>query len=497
MNRHYLKARLDKEFNLRLKSRLGKRLNRRLTSKEMPKQFGLVGYPLGHTLSPYIHKQIMYSSGIHGVYRSYEVKPDDFGETADRLMEELDGFNVTIPYKQDIIPHLGSLCDDATKYGAVNTVFSNTGYNTDIIGFKACGVPLKDKRILLLGAGGAARVLLGEALEQGASAIGVYARNPVQAKALIGQFSVAFPDIGMFCELIAGDPAAALHHSDGAADGAAPSHRTSCAPYDVILNATPVGMWPHCDGIPLSRAIIAESEYVFDTIYNPLSTRLVLAARSLNVKAQSGLGMLLSQAAAAQKIWNPGNSLAGFSFLTLEQMLKRRLLKKYPIKIVLTGFMGSGKTTVGRSLSKSLGIGFADIDLMIVEENAKPIPKIFSDDGEAFFRRSEQRCIQKAMDTPKSMVIATGGGTVINPENVGIIRMNRGFIFFLHTDTKTIFKRIGDDGSRPLLNGKSRQNVASLYEQRLPRYYAAADYTLEADGEVVDIVWQIRAALGF
>ncbi|MHB1454500.1 MAG: shikimate kinase [Saccharofermentanales bacterium] len=496
MNRHYLKARLDKEFNLRLKSKLGKRLNRRLTSGETPKRFGLVGYPLGHTLSPYIHKQIMYSSGINGVYRSYEVKPDDFIDTAGRLIADLDGFNITIPYKQEIIPQLESLSGDAAKFGAVNTVSSNKGYNTDITGFRACGVPLKDKRVMLLGAGGAARVLLCEALEQGAAAVGVYARNPVQAQALVGRFSALFQETEMFCELIAGN-AAAVNDQGGASDGPSPSHRTSPLPYDVILNATPVGMWPHCEGIPLSRAIIAEAEYVFDTIYNPLATRLVLAARSMNVKAQSGLGMLLHQAVAAQKIWNPCSDMSGFSFLTLEQMLRRRLLKKYPVKIVLTGFMGSGKTTVGRSLSKSLGIGFADIDLMIVEENAKPIPTIFREDGEAFFRRSEQHCIQKAMDMPKSMVIATGGGAVINPENVGIIRNNRGFIVFLHTDTKTIFERIGDDGGRPLLNGKSRQNIADLYEQRLPQYYAAADFTLEADGEVTDIVCRIRAAFGF
>ncbi|MHB8962559.1 MAG: shikimate kinase, partial [Saccharofermentanales bacterium] len=281
-----------------------------------------------------------------------------------------------------------------------------------------------------------------------------------------------------------------------ASDGAAP-HRTAPAPYDVILNATPVGMWPHCEGIPLSRAVIAESEYVFDTIYNPLATRLVLAARSMNVKAQSGLGMLLHQAVAAQRIWNPCNDLTGFSFLTLEQMLKRRLLKKYPIKIVLTGFMGSGKTTVGRSLARSLGIGFADIDLMIVEENAKPIPRIFSEDGEAHFRHSEQNCIRKAMDMPKSMVIATGGGAVINPANIEIIRRNRGFLFFLQTDMETVFRRVEDDGSRPLLNGKSRQKIAALYEHRLPQYYAAADFTLDADGEVAGIVMQIREALGF
>ncbi|MHB8962271.1 MAG: shikimate dehydrogenase family protein, partial [Saccharofermentanales bacterium] len=188
MNRRYIKTRLDKEFNLRLRSRLGKKLNRRLTSKEIPKRFGLIGYPLGHTLSPYIHKQIMYNNGINAVYRTYEIKPEDFSLEAGRLIAELDGFNVTIPYKQDIMALLDSCSGDASRFGAVNTVHARQGYNTDIVGFKACGVPLSGKRVLLLGAGGAARVMLCEALVQGAASVGVYARRPAQAQALISQF---------------------------------------------------------------------------------------------------------------------------------------------------------------------------------------------------------------------------------------------------------------------------------------------------------------------
>ena len=497
MNRRQLRATLDKEFNLNLKSEIGRKLSRRLTSKQPLRRFGLVGHPLGHSMSPYIHKHLMAEAGIHGEYRLYDVDPEGFDRTVHRMMTELDGFNITIPYKERILPKLEALHDDAAGFGAVNTVCGQHGYNTDIAGFRACAVPLSGRRVLLLGAGGVARVMLREALVQRAAAVGIYARNPAQVQALIDRFAPEFPDTLLFHEEVAGRPDVLSAGPQPASEGEAPGHRSSPLPYDVILNATPIGMWPHCGGIPTSRAVIAEAEYVFDSVYNPLATRLVLAARSMHVKAQSGLGMLLHQALEAQRIWNPGNDFSTVSMLSLEQKLKHRLLKQSPVKIVLTGFMGSGKTTIGRRLARSLGIPFTDIDLMIVEENAKPIAQIFREDGEVFFRRSEQQCLLKAMSLPKSMVVATGGGAVLNPDNVGIIRRNNGLILFLHVDIQTVFQRVGDDGSRPLLDGQSRQNIEQLYMQRLPLYHATADCTVEAHGDIPEIVADIRDALGF
>ncbi len=496
MDKKGLRKKLGRRFHIRLQGKAARRLDRGVLSGEPTRRFGLLGHPLGHTLSPYIHRKIMESAGINGEYRAYDADPRDFDAAAARLLEDLDGFNVTIPYKQEIIPKLDSLDLHASRLGAVNTVCGGRGYNTDAIGFRLSCMPLKGRRVLLLGAGGTARVMLGEALAQRALSVGIHARRTEQAEELIRRYAGDFPETRLFVETAAGgepDPDA----PGEASAGLSPSHRSSPEPYDVILNSTPVGMWPHCGGIPVSRAVIAEAEYVFDAVYNPLASRLVLAARSLGVRAQSGLEMLLHQAAAAQKIWNPDHDFSDFSFMTLEQMLRRRLLKKFPVKIVLTGFMGSGKTTVGKALARSLGIGFADIDLMVVEENAKPVSAIFKEDGEEHFRKSEKNCIRKAMEMPRSLVVATGGGAVMDPENVGIIRGNGGFLFFLHTSADTIFRRIGDDGTRPLLGGRSRQKVEELYRQRMPLYYASADFTIEAEGGIPDIVEDIRSALGF
>lgn len=439
----------------------------------MKKKYGLIGHPLGHTLSPAIHKQIMKDCGIEGNYRAYDLAPDQFEENAGKLMEKLDGFNVTIPYKQKIIAHLSEIDGKSRQFGAVNTVFRHCGYNTDYLGFRNCGISFLHKRVLLIGAGGVGRVMLHEAIRGGAKEVAICTRRPEQARTLQLEAKETLEyDKVVFCE------------------------QEMLAPvYDVILNATPVGMWPDCDGIPVSREILRGAEFVFDSIYNPLATKLVLAARSEGVRAQSGLGMLYRQAVEAQKIWNPDADFSRLSAWTRQNGLKRRLLRLFPVKFVLTGFMGSGKTTVGKALAGILHVGFVDLDTCVVEEKKKPIFEIFKTEGEAAFRQVEQSCLRQVLNEKMTLVIATGGGALMNPENVELVRRHQGFILFLSVDLETIQARIGKNKDRPLFHGKEKEQVRALYESRIPAYNSIADCVVEADGSVRDVALRIKTML--
>lgn len=438
----------------------------------MKKHYGLIGHPLGHTLSPYIHRQIMKECHIDGTYQAYDVPPDLLEKKMLSFAKRLDGFNVTIPYKETILMYLQGTDQETQIYGAVNTVCSGRGYNTDAFGFRACRVPLERRSVLLLGAGGAARVMLYEALCEKAGRITICSRRVEQANQLIAETRQYYPDADLcFCAK------EELGHD-----------------YDVVLNATPTGMWPHCDGIPVSKEVLLGAEYVFDAIYNPPASRLVLAARSYRIKAQSGLSMLFFQALEAQKIWNPETDFTQLSVLIQQYKLKRKLFMTFPIKIVLTGFMGCGKTTVGSALAKALRIDFIDLDVQIIEKKQKSIVQIFEEEGEPVFRRLEREFLTEALQEGKAKVIATGGGALIDPENVELVRKKQGFIIFLATDIENILSRVGDAADRPLLKGAARERAIELYEQRMPVYQSVADFTAEADGPVSDVVAQIRGA---
>ena len=441
----------------------------------MKRHYGLIGHPLGHTLSPYIHRQIMKDCGIDGTYKAYDLDPEQTGKKIPALMKKLDGFNVTIPFKQAILPFLSGTDEQVRQYGAVNTVHGSRGYNTDSSGFSSLGIAFDRKRVLLLGAGGSARVMLVEAVRAGAREVVVCTRRPEQAQSLMLEVkaNTGFDRI-TFCE----------------------RDRLTCD-YDVILNATPIGMWPECDGMPAPKGVLAGAEYVFDAIYNPLATKLVLAARSMGIRAQSGLAMLYRQAVEAQKIWNPDADFSNLSPLIQQFRLKQRLLKLFPVKFVLTGFMGSGKTTVGKTLAKLLHIGFVDLDVSIVEEKKKPIYEIFKSEGEDAFRETERLCLSQAVREERSLVIATGGGAVMDHDNVEVIRRHQGFIIFLSVELETIIGRIGGNngGERPLFNGSDMDQVRRLFEARTPVYNSIADLVVDANGGVMDVASAIKALL--
>lgn len=425
-------------------------------------KFGLIGYPLKHSLSPYIHEKLMSEHNIKGEYFNCEILPDEFEEKIKGILSSYTGFNVTIPFKEKIIKYLFNLSKEAKEFGSVNTVFHNGGYSTDLQGFRRCEIPLKNKKILLVGGGGVARVMLGEAILKGCKSIGIHTRRKEQAENLIKEFTQKNLLIPIFYEQ-------SLTENDA-----------SSKQYDVILNATPVGMWPKCEMLKIDKNIISNAEYVFDSIYNPIATRLILTSRSLGVNAQTGLRMLIEQAIEAQKIWNPNINFNPTIGDSLENKLKRKILKLFPMKIVLTGFMGSGKTTIGKHLSQTLKLPLIDLDIMIEEESKMSVNLLFQEKGEKYFRDSERKCLKNVMERSESLILSTGGGTLLDLQNVEVVRKNCGFIVLLDIDIFTVFDRVSKDNTRPLIVGKSKEEITNLYNKRISTYNAIADLKIDA-----------------
>ena len=251
------------------------------------KHFAVIGHPIGHTMSPFIHTELFKLNGIEGQYSVADIAPDSLGTEIPRLLEELDGFNVTIPYKSAVIPFLASVEGVAEEYGSVNTVRcgDRAGRTTDPIGFvralAAADIALKGN-VAVLGAGGVCRVFAGEAARAGCEVtFGVLESDIPSAKAIIEDISKHHP--AFKAEIV----------RIGELSGE----------FDLLVNATPVGMYPKVGNMPVPKELLKDCKAVFDAVYNPENTALITAARECGCKAQGGMPMLVWQAVAAQEIW--------------------------------------------------------------------------------------------------------------------------------------------------------------------------------------------------
>ena len=251
------------------------------------KHFAVIGHPIGHTMSPFIHSELFRLNAIEADYSVVDVQPDSLDTGIPRLIDELDGFNVTIPYKSAVIPFLTSVEGVAKEYGSVNTVRSRdrSGRTTDPVGFvralAAADISLEG-RVAILGAGGVCRVFAGEAARAGCEVtFGVLDSDIPSAQAIIS-------DIRKF-------------HPDFQADIVKISELSGN--FELLVNATPVGMYPKTGVMPVEKKMLNGCKAVFDAVYNPENTALLTAAREAGCKTQGGMPMLVWQAAAAQEIW--------------------------------------------------------------------------------------------------------------------------------------------------------------------------------------------------
>lgn len=251
------------------------------------KKFAVIGHPLGHTMSPFIHNELFKLNGIDAEYSIVDIDPSEFDIKIPELLSTLDGFNVTIPYKAAVIPFMNSIEGVAKEYVSVNTVRSSdkTGRTTDPTGFvralEAAGISLSGK-VAILGAGGVCRVFAGEAARAGCDiTFGVLESDIPAAEAIKAEVLKHHPEVNM----------SILKITDLSGE------------FDLLVNATPVGMYPRVDAMPVSAELLTHCKAVFDAVYNPEQTALLKAAREAGCKAQGGMPMLVWQAAASQEIW--------------------------------------------------------------------------------------------------------------------------------------------------------------------------------------------------
>lgn len=427
-----------------------------------PKNFAVIGHPVGHTMSPFIHARLFALCGVRARYGALDIPPESLAASLPRL-RALDGCNVTIPHKRAILPLLDGVDKRAAAAGSVNTVKSEggrlTGFTTDGEGFRraleAAGIPLRGK-VTVLGAGGAARACAFEAALAGCRVtVAARAHSLPAARALCAQLNRAVPGAE-----------AAPRPIDGLR-----------GPADLLVNATPAGMFPRTDACPVPEETVARAACVFDAVYNPAETDLLRLARRHGKRAVGGMGMLVRQAAAAQEIWL-GARFAEADLRRLCAEASLEMKKKFG-SVVLCGVMGSGKTSAGRLLAEKTGRPFADLDARIAERAGESIPQIFAGRGEAGFRALEREAVL-ALAPKCGLVVAVGGGTFLDPRNAAAFRA-RGAVVFLDVPPQAARARLAGDRTRPLLRGGEAQFLR-LYAARRAACRAAADFTVDAAG---------------
>lgn len=409
-------------------------------------QFGLIGGALGHSYSREIHAAI-----ADYEYELVELKPDEVRPFIEK--REFRGINVTIPYKQTVMPLIDEISDEALAIGAVNTIVNKNGrlygYNTDFYGMTAMlrkyGMDLKDKKVLVLGMGGTSKTANAVAKHLGAEEILTVSRKKTQNTATYEE--------------------ALEKHNDA----------------QIIINTTPVGMFPHGSEKPVDISRFTCLSGVADAVYNPLRTNLVLDALERGIPACGGLYMLSAQGVMASALFRDipcDSSLVEKAFTQVENGKRN---------IVLTGMPTSGKTSVGTLIAEKTGRKFYDTDEITQELTGMPIPGYIREYGEPAFREKERLAVEKASQY-SGAVIATGGGAVMNAENVRALRRN-GTLVFLNRS----LEKLTAATDRPLSD--SGDKLAKLFETRLPVYMKTADTVIDGDVTVEEAAQAVMKEL--
>lgn len=405
-------------------------------------QCGLLGEKLGHSFSPQIHSHLGNYS-----YVLFEKNPDELESFL--KCGAFSGLNVTIPYKKSVLAYCDELTDRAAMLGAVNTLVRRTdgkliGHNTDYFGFESLlsksGIQVSGKKVLVLGSGGAS----------------------VTAVAVLNQYGAEVVVISRSGENNYNN----LHRHTNAS---------------VIVNTTPVGMYPNVGQSPIDLSLFPCLEGVLDIVYNPSKTQLLLDAEARGLKAENGLWMLVAQAKESAEYFS-NSPIPNDRISQIHDILRRQTEN-----LVLVGMPGCGKSTVGLQLALRLNKKFVDVDAEIVHTTGTQISEIFATGGEETFRRLESQVLAQ-LGKESGLVIATGGGCVTRFENYPLLHQN-GRIIWLQRD----LHNLATEG-RPL---SRKGRLEEMYEIRMPLYKQFADYSVINDGSVDQTVAQILSMEGY
>ena len=405
------------------------------------KQYGLIGKNIEYSFSPKIHKILGNPS-----YNLFSMDENELEYFLKNI--HLDGFNVTVPYKETVLKACDFLSEDAKKIGAVNTVKYEDGqikgYNTDIDGFlfllKYSEISLEGKSVAILGTGGTSKMVQVVCEKEKAKKVYVVSRS--------GEINYGNLE--------------KIHHCE------------------IIINTTPIGMKGSTPESLINLDDFKKCQGVIDVNYNPLKSKLLLDAEKLNIKFCNGLPMLVCQAKEASDIF--------YKCSTKDKKIYKIIscIEKNARNIVFIGMPGSGKTTFGKIIADKLGRKFIDTDKVIEEKEGMKIPEIFEKFGEEYFRNLEKETI-KQLKWENKCVIATGGGSVQFPENVENLRYN-GYFVFLNPDISLLEVK-----GRPLSNGL--EQLEKLAEKRMDTYKQLADVTVENIDSIVKAIKYLEERL--
>lgn len=409
-------------------------------------RYGLIGEKLGHSFSKDIHERI-----ADYTFDLIPLSKEEFKTFMEK--KEFTALNVTIPYKKDVIPYLDEMDEHAKAIGAVNTIVNHDGklkgYNTDFTGFlymvKKHNVHMEGKKVLIIGNGGASAAI--QAVVQHESA-----GSMVIVDVVPGNGAISYDE--MFSS-----------HLDA----------------EIIINTSPIGMYPRIGNAPIDISMFHKCEAVLDVIYNPILTRLCFEAQEMDIKRVNGLEMLIAQAKQSVEFFLDKSIDNQIIDDIYQDMLRERC------NIVLIGMPSAGKTTIGKMLENRMQKEFIDLDDIIIEKAGKSIPEIFEESGEAGFRAIET---EAAIEVSKlnNKIIATGGGTIKHKVNMDYLRQN-GITIFIDRD---VDKLISSDPNRPL--SKSTDALEKMHAERLPLYQKYAAYVAVNNSDIESTVTEIEEA---
>jgi len=405
------------------------------------KDYFLIGETLKHSFSPMLHHEFNNEE-----YDLMEIPKSQINEFMEKA--PFKAINVTIPYKETVIPYC-QIDETAKAIGSVNTIVNKNGilygYNTDHLGFthmvKRAFIEMSGKKVVILGSGGTSKTACYASYMMGAKNIVVVSRSGASFPTVEGS-SVLFTTY---------------------------ENKATYLDAEVLINTTPVGMYPNIDGEPIDLEQFGKLEAVVDVVYNPLTTLLVKKAQDLGLKATNGLSMLVAQAYYAERLFfDESVDIDDKALEAIEKALDK--LTNMKKNIVLTGMPGSGKSTIGKTLAKLTNREFVDTDEMFYEETQTKPGEYILQHGEEAFREIESNCVKKAA-LLAGVIIATGGGVILNKTNTDLLSLN-GDIVYLHR----ALKDLATEG-RPLSQGNEKRKA--LYYKRLPIYLSSKKYIVD------------------
>lgn len=435
-------------------------------------KLGLLGETLVHSLSPNIHDGLAKEQRIELSYDLLETKEENLKEKIKELSENYKGVNVTIPHKVVVMKELDEIAQEAKEIGAVNTILfkdgKKIGYNTDYFGFAKMleynEIVVQGKKAVVMGAGGASRAVIKYLLDQNVKELLIVARNKIKAAHDLKAFAGAKVKFLCFKDL----------------------EEVESKGY-IIINTTPVGMYPNIGYSPICEDVIKKYKVAVDLIYNPERTEFLEIAIENGLKSLNGLFMLVAQAAKSEEIW-------------LDTKIKSEIIERISKEltdslnnyrdnrknIIIIGMPGAGKSVFGRRIAMRLGMKFCDADEYLEVSRETTIKDLFKI-SEEHFRKIETECL-KELSELKNTVVSTGGGAVTRSENMEYLKKS-GMVLFINREPEAIVSDINTE-KRPVL--KNEKNcIFDLYEKRIELYKEYADLTINNSGSVKGVTKRI------